>query len=45
MTVDYIWEVSWRAGGAPFASLAIPNTTTSVAYPVREIIAVLDVRP
>jgi hypothetical protein len=45
MTVDYIWEVSWRAEGAPFAPLAIPNTTTSVAYPVREIIAVLEVRP
>ena len=45
LSVDYIWEVSWRADTAPFEPLAIPNTSTSVAYPVREIIAVLDVRP
>ena len=45
LSVDYVWEVSWRADAAPFAPLAIPNTSTSVAYPVREIIAVLDVRP
>ena len=45
LTVDFTWEVSWRTDGAPFASLDIPNTSTSVAYPVREIISVLDVRP
>jgi hypothetical protein len=45
LTVDYIWEVSWRADADPFAPLAIPNTSTSIAYPVREIISVLEVRP
>jgi len=45
LTVSYHWEVEWRDGAAPWAALAVPDTTTSLAYPVREIIAVLDASP
>ena len=45
MSVDYRWEVSWRAGSVAWSPLAIPNTTTALAYPVREIISVLATRP
>ena len=45
MSVDYRWEVSWRAGPIDWTPLAIPNTTTALAYPVREIISVLATRP
>jgi hypothetical protein len=39
--VSYQWEVQWTDGVAPWAELAVPDTTTTVAYPVTEIIAVL----
>jgi hypothetical protein len=41
LTVSYQWEVQWTDGVAPWAELAVPDTTTTVAYPVTEIIAVL----
>jgi hypothetical protein len=44
LTVAYQWEVEWRDGIAPWADLAVPDTATTVAYPVTEIIAVLATR-
>ncbi|MGQ0848598.1 MAG: hypothetical protein ACT4OP_05685, partial [Actinomycetota bacterium] len=44
LEVRYAWFVQWRVDGGPWTFLGIPDTTTSVAYPVKEVIAVLDVR-
>ncbi len=43
LTVAYRWDVQWRGtAAAPWAGLAVPDTATTVAYPVTEIISVLD---
>ena len=43
LTVSFRWEVQWRGTSAsPFEALAVPDTVTTVAYPVQEIISVLD---
>ena len=39
--VRYQWLVRWRVSGGPWQGLAVPNSTTTVAYPVQEVIAVL----
>jgi len=45
LVVSYQWEVEWRDGAAPWAALPVPDTTATVAYPVKEVIAVLDASP
>ena len=46
LSVVFQWEVQWRGSSSlPFAALAVPDTSTTVAYPVSEIIAVLDSDP
>jgi len=39
ITVDYDWTARWRVVGGTWDFLAVPNTTTSVDYPVAEIIS------
>ena len=38
------WFVQWRVGGGDWTSLQVPDTVTTVPYPVQEIISVLDSR-
>ncbi|GEM_PF-2789909 len=45
LVVSYQWEVEWRDGAAPWAALPVPDSTATVAYPVKEVIAVLDASP
>jgi hypothetical protein len=39
--VSYDWTARWRIVGEPWELLDVPNTTTSVAYPVNEIVSVI----
>jgi hypothetical protein len=41
LEVRYQWQVRWRVSGGPWAGLPVPDSTTTVAYPVQEVIAVL----
>ncbi len=41
LSVSYVWDVRWRSGGAPWQTLNVPPTTTTLVYPVSEIISVL----
>ena len=41
LTVSYDWTARWRIVGEPWQPLDVPNTTTSVAYPVNEIVSVI----
>jgi hypothetical protein len=41
LTVSYDWTARWRIVGEPWELLDVPNTTTSVAYPVTEIVSVI----
>ncbi len=41
LTVGYDWTARWRVVGDPWEFLAVPNTTTSVDYPVNEIVSVI----
>lgn len=42
IAVSYLWSVRWRAGSGPWNTLVVPPTTTVLAYPVSEIVSVLD---
>ena len=42
VTVEYDWTARWRIVGGTWESLPVPNTSTSVAYPVAEVVARLD---
>jgi len=44
LEVRYQWFVQWRVGGGAWTTLAVPDTTTTVPYPVQEVISVLDRR-
>ena len=39
ITVAYDWTARWRVSGGTWASLAVPNTTTTVDYPIAEIVS------
>ena len=39
ITVSYDWTARWRIIGGPWQPLPVPNTTTSIPYPVAEIIS------
>ena len=41
IAVSYDWTVRWRVTGGPWIPLDVPNTTTSLAYPVAEIVSVI----
>jgi hypothetical protein len=41
LSVSYDWTARWRVVGGSWLSLAVPNTTTAVGYPVSEIVSVL----
>jgi hypothetical protein len=42
--VSYRWIARWRIDSDPFQPITVSDTVTLIAYPVREIIAVLDTR-
>jgi hypothetical protein len=44
LVVRFEWFVQWRVGGGVWTTLAVPDTVTTIAYPVKEIISVLDDR-
>lgn len=37
--VSYDWTARWRVSGGAWDFLAVPNTTTTVAYPLAEIVS------
>ena len=39
VTVAYDWTARWRVVGGSWDFLAVPNTTTTVDYPVAEIVS------
>lgn len=41
VSVSYRWGVRWRVIGGPWMTLLVPNSTTTVAYPIAEIVSVL----
>ena len=41
ITVSYDWTARWRVAGGAWQALDVPNTSTSVAYPVSEIVSVI----
>ena len=41
LSVSYDWTVRWRQGGGAWQPLDAPDTTTTVIYPLVEIISVL----
>jgi hypothetical protein len=41
LEVSYDWTARWRVSGGEWIFLDVPNTTTTVVYPVAEIISVI----
>ena len=41
VSVSYAWTARWRVAGGAWQTLSVPDTTTTVDYPVAEIISVL----
>ncbi len=41
LVVGYAWHVRWRPVGAAWSVLAVPDTLTTVLYPVSEIVSVI----
>ncbi len=39
--ISYAWTARWRVTGGDWEYLDVPNTTTSIVYPVSEIVSVL----
>jgi hypothetical protein len=39
--ISYAWTARWRVSGGEWEYLDVPNTTTSIDYPVAEIVSVL----
>jgi hypothetical protein len=39
--ISYAWTARWRVAGGAWEYLDVPNTTTSIPYPVAEIVSVL----
>ena len=39
LSVSYDWTARWRLSGGAWEFLAVPNTTTTVDYPLAEIVA------
>lgn len=41
ISVSYDWTARWRFSGGAWAFIGVPNTTTSVLYPIQEIVSTL----
>lgn len=41
ITSAYNWSVRWRTVGGPWQALVVPDTATSVLYPVAEVISII----
>lgn len=39
LTVQYDWTARWRSAGGSWTPLAVPNTSTTVDYPVAEVVS------
>ena len=39
LTVEYDWTARWRLVGGVWTPLPVPNTTTTVVYPVAEVVS------
>jgi hypothetical protein len=39
ITVSYDWTARWRVDGGTWTALAVPNTSTSISYPVAEVVS------
>ena len=44
LQVRFQWFVQWRVGGGDWVTLPVPDSVTTIPYPVQEIISVLDGR-
>ena len=44
LEVRYQWFVQWRVGTGAWTTLSVPDTTTTIPYPVQELISVLGTR-
>ena len=42
LAVSYRWAVRWRISGGPWLNLVVPDSTTTVDYPVSEIVSILE---
>jgi hypothetical protein len=42
LAVEYDWTARWRLAGDTWVSLPVPNTSTTVDYPVAEVVTRLD---
>lgn len=42
ITVEYDWTARWRLAGGGWLGLPVPNTTTTVGYPVAEVVSRFD---
>lgn len=41
LSVSYAWAARWRVAGGDWVFLAVPDTTTTLGYPVAEVVSVL----
>ena len=41
LSISYAWTARWRVVGEDWDSVDVPDTTTSVVYPVAEIVSVI----
>lgn len=41
LSVSYDWTARWRVPGGSWTFLVVPDTTTTVSYPIAEIVSVL----
>ena len=39
LTIEYDWTARWRLVGGSWTALPVPNTTTTVTYPLAEIVS------
>lgn len=39
ITVEYDWTARWRVDGGAWTALVVPNTSTSITYPVAEVVS------
>lgn len=39
LTVEFDWTARWRVDGGSWTALPVPNTSTSIGYPVAEVVS------
>jgi len=42
LVVEYDWTARWRFVGGAWTALPVPNTETSVVYPIAEVVSRLE---